>query len=157
MYTNEQNVINIWVWVSYHWNRNLQGITSATPLFTSSLVKEDLPLLGELNPNHLHEVTASSKEEVEGAVGVVEPVQQHLRHLSLLLSDQPETSTVWLGVTSFGEMKTSSGSKILPLLFLISPLPGLVQNFQKLRLVSEKKTSSASNNVKNWQYLSFAV
>ena len=56
------------------------------------LIREDLPLLGELDPNHLHEVTASSKEEVEGAVGVVEPVQQHLGHLLLLLPDKPETN-----------------------------------------------------------------
>ena len=72
---------------------DLQGITSATPHFNSSLVSKDLPILGDLDPNLLHEDTASSKEEVEGAVGVVEPVQQHLRHLSLLLPDQPETDT----------------------------------------------------------------
>ena len=69
---------------------DLQGITSATPHFTSSLVREDLPLLGELDPNLLHEDMVITKDEVERAVGVVEPVQQHLRHLSLLLPDQPE-------------------------------------------------------------------
>ena len=33
-----------------------------------------------------------TKDEVERAVGVVEPVQQHLGYLLLLLPDQPETS-----------------------------------------------------------------
>ena len=115
-----------------------------------SLVVEDLPLLAQLQPDLLHEDMVGSKEKVEKAVGVVEPVQQHLGHLSLLLPDQPETSTVRLGVTSLGEMKTetSFGSKILPFPFLLSPLPGRVQNSQELRLVTEK-TSSASNHVKN--------
>ena len=59
-----------------------------------SLVVEDLPLHAQLQPDLLHEDMVGSKEEVERAVGVVEPVQQHLGHLSLLLPDQPETSTV---------------------------------------------------------------
>ena len=119
-------------------------------LLSFLLIREYLPLLGKLDPNLLHEDMVITKDEVEGAVGVVEPVQQHLRHLSLLLPEQPETSTVRLGVTSLGEMKTetSFGSKILPFPFLLSPLPGRGQNSQELRLVTEK-TSSASNLVKN--------
>ena len=54
---------------------------------------EYLPLLAKLKPDLLHEDMVGSKEEVERAVGVVEPVQQHLRHLSLLLPDQPEADT----------------------------------------------------------------
>ena len=57
------------------------------------LIREYLPLFGKLDPNLLHEDMVITKEEVERAVGVVEPVQQHLRHLSLLLPDQPEADT----------------------------------------------------------------
>ena len=57
-----------------------------------SLVVEDPPLLAQLQPDLLHENMVRSKEVVEGAVGVVEPVKQHLGHLLLLLPDQPETS-----------------------------------------------------------------
>ena len=57
-----------------------------------SLVVEDLPLLAQLQPDLLHEDMVGSKEEVERAVGVVEPVQQHLGHLLLLLPDKPETN-----------------------------------------------------------------
>ena len=57
-----------------------------------SLVLEDLPLLAQLQPDLLHEDMVGSKEEVEGAVGVVEPVQQHLGHLLLLLPDKPEAN-----------------------------------------------------------------
>ena len=42
------------------------------------MIREDLPLLGKLDPNLLHEDMVITKEEVERAVGVVEPVQQHL-------------------------------------------------------------------------------
>ena len=61
-----------------------------------SLVVKDLPLLAQLQPDLLHEDMVGSKEEVERAVGVVEPVQQHLGHLLLLLLDQPRTED-WLG------------------------------------------------------------
>ena len=63
-------------------------------LLSFLLIREYLPLLGKLDPNLLHEDMVITKDEVERAVGVVEPVQQHLGHLSLLLPDQPETSTV---------------------------------------------------------------
>ena len=58
-----------------------------------SLVVEDLPLLAKLQPDLLHEDMVSSKEKVKRAVGVVEPVQQHLGHQLLLLPDQPEADT----------------------------------------------------------------
>ena len=57
-----------------------------------SLVVEDLPLLAKLQPDLLHKDMVRSKEEVERAVRVIEPVQQHLGHLLLLLPDQPETN-----------------------------------------------------------------
>ena len=57
-----------------------------------SLVVEDLPLLAQLQPDLLHKDMVRSKEEVEGAVGVVKSVQQHLGYLLLLLPDQPETN-----------------------------------------------------------------
>ena len=72
-----------------------------------SLVVEDLPLLAQLQPDLLHEDMVGSKEEVERAVRVIEPVQQHLGHLLLLLPDQPETNQKPVGTIDLKMWVTS--------------------------------------------------
>jgi len=52
--------------------------------------REDLPVLHQLLPDDLpHDLSADAEQLGEGGVGVVEAVQQNLRHLSLLFPYQP--------------------------------------------------------------------
>ena len=52
---------------------------------------ENLPVLHQLLPDDLpHDLSVDAEQLGEWGVGVVEAVQQNLRHLSLLLSYQPE-------------------------------------------------------------------
>ena len=53
--------------------------------------REDLSVLYQLLPDDLpHDLRADAEQLGDGGVGVVEAVQQNLRHLSLLLPYQPE-------------------------------------------------------------------
>ena len=52
------------------------------------LTREDLPVLYQLLPDDLpHDLPADAEQLGHGGVGVVEAVQQDLRHLSLLLPE----------------------------------------------------------------------
>ena len=54
------------------------------------LTREDLPVLHQLLPDDLpHDLRVDAEQLGDGGVRVVEAVQQHLRHLSLLLPYQP--------------------------------------------------------------------
>ena len=56
-----------------------------------SLTSKDLPVLDQhlLPDDFPHDLRADAKQLGDGGVGVVEAVQQHLRHLPLLLPHQP--------------------------------------------------------------------
>ena len=58
-----------------------------------NVFREDLPVLHQLLPDDLpHDLSADAEQLGEGGAGVVEAVQQNLRHLSLLFPYQPEGS-----------------------------------------------------------------
>ena len=81
-----------------------------------------------------------SKEKVKWAVRVVEPVQQHLGHLSFLLSDQPGTKThLKLVLWKVDLLAQDNNSRTdLPSSLLFSHLPCPPQDLQKLRFVTKK-------------------
>ena len=55
------------------------------------LTGEDLPVLHQVLPDYFpHDLYADAEQLGDGGVGVIEAVQQHLRHLTLLLPYQPE-------------------------------------------------------------------
>ena len=54
------------------------------------IFREDLPVLDQLLPDDFpHDLCADAEQLGDGGVGVVEAVQQNLRHLPLLLPHQP--------------------------------------------------------------------
>ena len=77
----------------------LKSLFSFVPHSQASSVREDLPVSGQhLLPDDLpHDLRVDAEQLGDGGVRVVEAIQQNLRHLSLLLSYQPERSSLSIG------------------------------------------------------------
>ena len=58
--------------------------------------REDLPVQDQHLPDLLHDDVVVTHQEEERGVRVVEPVQQHLRHLPLLLPYQPGKNQLFM-------------------------------------------------------------
>ena len=80
---------------------------------------EDLPVDDQYLPDLLHEDVVVAEQDGELGVGVVEAVQQHLRHLPLLLHHQP----VAISLKFDAKSKNMSLVFSSPPLFSVSPLP----------------------------------
>ena len=88
--------------------------------------REDLPVLDQILPNYSsHDILAEAAVQLgEVGVGVVEAVQQHLRHLPLLLPYQPERVSLLFGANEiFAEFVKIFLAFSSPPLFSASPLP----------------------------------
>ena len=60
------------------------------------MIRKDLPVLDQLVPYSFHDQVVVPKKHGHGVVGVVEAVQQHLWHLSLLLLYQLSPPKDWI-------------------------------------------------------------
>ena len=99
------------------------------------LIRDDLPVLDQHLPDLLHEDMVVAEQDGERGVGVVEAVQQHLRHLPLLLPYQPVRQSVCHSVQI--KYLQNMLKYFLPFPLLLSSLPRLPQDFKKLRFVAE--------------------